>query len=348
MAITPRTIFTSAAPATVAVVSLYVFTVLGTAAYHAAKSSHAPQADTPAAQALAGDRSCDIVFDHFGSDQTSWSENAWIHFAACYDHQDRSDMVVEVTREGLAHYPRSEVLYNFQGYHLIEQGLYSQAIDTLQRGLHHVQVQRTGTMANNLAWASLWDQRAIPLDEARGLYLRALSLNPSSCETLHTGLFVEYAIAQKAHGLDRFESLKRFADLRQKYNSCLSRLDYGDDKTALEVVGASVLFESIDSNNPSVVSPLTRQSTAKLSEFFRGQTVDVICRDAMPMADMHHHCTETLTTAVRANRADKLAHAERNERAQRQIQVLNQDGQNVRVIRSQHSIPTTIECGTNR
>ncbi|RVU46932.1 hypothetical protein EA187_07295 [Lujinxingia sediminis] len=348
MAITPRTILTSAAPATVAVVSLYVFTVLGTAAYHAAKSSHTPQADTPAAQALAGDRSCDIVFDHFGSDQTSWSENAWIHFAACYDHQDRSDMVVEVTREGLAHYPRSEVLYNFQGYHLIEQGLYSQAIDTLQRGLHHVQVQRTGTMANNLAWASLWDQRSIPLDEARGLYLRALSLNPSSCETLHTGLFVEYAIAQKAHGLDRFESLKRFADLRQKYNSCLSRLDYGDDKTALEVVGASVLFESIDSNNPSVVSPLTRQSTAKLSEFFRGQTVDVICRDAMPMADMHHHCTETLTTAVRANRADKLAHAERNERAQRQIQVLNQDGQNVRVIRSQHSIPTTIECGTNR
>lgn len=348
MAITPRTILTSAAPATVAVVSLYVFTVLGTAAYHSAKSSPAPQVDNPSVQALTGDRSCDIVFDHFGADQTSWSENGWIHYAACFDNQKRSKAVVDVTSEALVHYPRSEVLYNLQGYHLIEQGLYSQAIDTLQRGLSMVQVQRTGTMANNLAWASLWDQRSIPLDEARGLYLRALSLNPSSCETLHTGLFVEHAIAQKAHGLDRFESLKRFADLRQKYSGCLDRLNDADEKTALEIVGAAVLFESVDSNNPEVVSPLTQQSTARLSEFFRGETVDVICSDAMPMADMHHHCTETLTTAVRANRAAKLAHAERNQHAQRQIQVLNQNGQNVRVIRSQRAVPNTIECGTNR
>ncbi|RAL23932.1 hypothetical protein DL240_07230 [Lujinxingia litoralis] len=346
MAITPRTILTSAAPATVAVVSLYVFTVLGTAAYHSAKSSDLNRADLSPDQTIASNASCDVVFDHFGNDQHNWSENAWIHYALCFEQQAQSSSVVEITQEALTHYPRSEVLFNIQGYHLIEQGLYGQAIDTLQRGLQNVQVQRTGTMANNLAWASLWDQRAIPLKDARSLYLRSLSLSPNTCETLHTGLFVEYAIAQKAHGLDRFEALKRFADLRQQYNGCLNRMNHADEHTALEIAGATVLFESIDSGNPDNVSALTRQSVAKLSDHFRGETIDEICRQAMPMADMHHQCVETVTSAAHTNRLMKQNHVERNQKAQRQIEVLNQNGQNIRVIRSPHSEPRPMgfEC----
>lgn len=351
MAITPRTILTSAAPATVAVVSLYFFTVLGTTAFtcltdtEEATSQNGTEAPVTELDPLQS-TSCDHVADRFGADDTeSWSEFAWVNYAYCFDQRDESEAAIAAAQRGLQHYPNSEVLFNLKGYHQSVLGRHDEAIETLSLGMDRVDNPRNGVMANNLAWAGLWEPRMMHPEEARDLYIRSLALSPGVCETLHTGLFVEYAIADQAEGLDRFNALKRFSDLRDQYNRCLDRLEDGGRDTVVEVVGAAVLFEDVD-HLDNEIHPLMHSATTTLINQREDFSIDAICEEAMPLADYHHDCVDALRESIEARQAQERRHDQRDERAQEvKDEIIEQYGEDYPVILNDTDPEVSSGCG---
>ncbi len=320
MAITPRTILSSPAPATVAVVSLYLFTVVGTAAYTSLmKGDCALSSSPPAATACES-----AAVSQFG-DQAEWSEFAWVQYAYCYDSLEDSRQAIRAADEGLQDYPTSQLLYNLKGYHQIVLGEHSDAIDTLREGMERVEHQQNGVMANNLAWAGLFEPRQMRLEEARELYLQSLARSPRVCESLHTGLFVEFAAASRTHGLDRYDALRRFTSLRSQYEGCLHRLERGDWMTTVEIVGAAAVFDDVDNPNPENVSSLLQRSTRVLMTNFPEKSATEVCDEAMPMPDFYHQCVEAVQRGMRANRLADRNHAERNARVQEVTEQLKGD-----------------------
>ncbi len=332
MAITPRTILTSAAPATVAVVSLYFFTVLGTAAFtsmtNQTSSQEGPVADQ---EVLPTSSECQHVADRFAADHEEWSEFAWVNYAYCFDRMENSEKTIAAAAKGLQFHPRSEILFNLKGYHEIVSGEHVEAIETLRTGHDRIQHHRSGVLANNLAWAGLWEPREMDLDEARSLYIESLALSPGVCESMHTGLFVEYAIANQATGLDRYDALKRFSQLRSSYNRCLDRISENDWDTIVEVVGAAVLFKDIDQASDSQrVHPLMRTAVRAMDRYNGDVTADDVCREAMPLADFHNQCVRAVEDGIEANDRIERAHEERNERAAKVQQQLRTERHEVK------------------
>ena len=340
MAITPRTILTSAAPATVAVVSLYFFTVLGTAAFTCMTNSDDATDPVPDRSTYLNvsdtERSgpCTHVATQFGTQKSQWSEFAWSQYTQCYDQNQDSAGAINAADEGLKFHPRSEFLYNVKGYHLIRTGEHAEAIDTLREGMDRVVHNRNGIMANNLAWAGLWEPRQMRPDEARELYVQSLSQSTAVCETLHTGMFVEFSIAAKTQGLDRFDALKRFSQIRDRYTNCLDRIDDGDWDTVVEIVGAAVVFNNVDSADKTTVQPLLKRATAKMKRDFNHASAEDVCSEAMPMAEFHHECVDAVNLSLRQNRAEARNHRERNQRVQTNREILQQYGHDYPVIRS--------------
>ncbi|TDP75462.1 hypothetical protein [Bradymonas sediminis] len=321
MAITPRTIFSSPASATVATVALLAFSAVGTLAYQVANRT-APEARV--VQMTKTSTRCDSVREVVGPNMARWSENEWIVLASCYENQNDSLAAARVAKHGVHFYPRSETLYNIAGYHEISRGEYSRAIHTLRTGLRNVERPTSGVMANNLAWASLWVPNATSATEARALYQSALRYDTNSCETLHTGLWVEYALAmQNTSGIQQAQALRNFQNLRARYNSCESRVDDGQWKSMVEVVGASVLFEKIDHMlDPSTdlhgaygVRSEGTQSVArvtnKLRENFSGTSIRALCDEAMPLTSTRADCVKSVSNAVQVARS---AEAQRYQR----------------------------------
>ena len=350
MAITPRTILTSAAPATVAVVSLYFFTVLGTAAFTSLSPPTAPDPElTPPQQRVLLD-ACPHVTSHFGSDTARWSEFAWIQATFCLDGLKDSDGAVTVASQGLQYYPRSETLHNLKGYHQIINDDHAGAIRTLRAGMENVTHQQSGVMANNLSWAGLWEPRMMRLDEARHLYTQSLARSPGVCETLHTGLFVEFAYAGQAHGLDRYDALQRFNTLRSHYDRCLGRLDGGDWNTAVEIIGAAAIYNHVDTADSDTVQPLMQRAALKVRHLRPGVTAEEVCAEAMPMSDFHHHCVDAVNAGINANRLAN--HQERNERVRTNREILEQYGHDYPTLRNapirQVRVDRSVSCGSNR
>lgn len=306
MAITPRTIFSSAAPATVAAVSLLAFTAVGTVAYMSSQECAAPKkVDHAKSTVTAAD--CTDVQRALGANQANWTEGDWIQYASCFERRDNAEGAVEAASEGLDYYPRSEPLYNMKGYHEIVLDEHAQAVRTLKRGLNRVGEPYSGVLENNLAWAALWAPREMDLDRARELYRSALDRESDVCAYLHTGLWVEYATAKDASGVERFEALREFDDLRTRYRSCLDRLDSADWKTVVEITGAAALYSEMEANNGrfgtaaedgTTGDELLRDVSKLLETRFTGVTVDEVCREAMPVSTSHHTCVSELGEAM--------------------------------------------------
>ncbi len=311
MAITPRTIFTSPASATVATVSLLAFSAIGTLAYKVAHDN--AQTTRQVYFQYHPTESCSGIREVLGQDKSSWSETDWMVYASCYENKNNSRMAATVASQGLQYYPDSEPLYNMEGYHEIVLGEYARAVHTLEKGLRNVGNPSNGVMENNLAWAGLWVPREMSRERARVLYQRALQHSPESCETLHTGLWVEYAIARESRGVEKYQALKNFLSLRHRYEPCEGRIDSGDWKTLVEVVGASVMFQDVDQNlnvpntvansdEPTGTHDLLRV-TQKLRENYRGVSINALCREAMPLATTQHMCEDAVGKAVHTLRA---------------------------------------------
>jgi tetratricopeptide (TPR) repeat protein len=312
MAITPRTIFSSAAPATVAAISLLAFTAVGTVAYMSSSTCPVSKPDQSVQAPPQQPQTCQNVRQALAADKSNWSERDWIHYATCFERHDRSGKAADVAGDGLSFYPRSEPLYNIKGYHQIEMDRHSEAINTLKTGLDRVGQPYSGVLENNLAWASLWKPREMSLDKARNLYRSALDRESNVCAYLHTGLWVEYAKARQAAGVERFEALQKFDGLRDRYEPCLSRVENGDWKTLAEVAGAATLFNDVDARQDSAADKtetsgdeLLRKVAKLLDRRHSGVSVEQVCQDAMPLSTTHHQCVDQLNNAVA-----KVSHGE--------------------------------------
>lgn len=322
MAITPRTIFSSAAPATVAAASLLAFTAAGTVAYMSSTTNCQRQkADRHQDRAAATVTACEGVRAHLGDNQARWSEGDWARYATCFENHGHSQLTIEVASEGLEHYPRSEYLYNMVGYHQITLDRHAEAVQTLTRGLHNIDNPYSGVLQNNLAWAGLWAPREVSLDESRRLYTAALEKEPRVCAYIHTGLWVEYAKAKQASGVEKFVALRRFENLRRSYEPCLDRLAHADWKTVTEVAGAATLFDEIDETSyHNKVAPSGRVTSGdallaevaqKVDDSYSGVSVDDLCSESMPVATTHHLCTEKVGKAIRTLKAKQKAAVKR-------------------------------------
>jgi hypothetical protein len=317
MAITPRTIFSSAAPATVAAVSLLAFTAIGTVAYMSSQqcdSSRVEQTGIVSSTSI-----CQNVERRLGPDQSQWSERDWIRYATCFEARNNSRLTVKVASRGLNHYPKSEPLYNIKGYHQIVLDQHNRAVDTLETGLKTIRDPYTGVLENNLAWASLWAPREMPLDRSRELYKTALDKEPNVCAYVHTGLWVEYAASQRSNGVELFRALRNFDRLRSRYEPCLSRLEHAEWKTVVEIAGAAVMFDEIDHNyegNSDATSDSDQTSgdelmtrvARHLESNYDQISVEAVCGEAMPLSSTHHQCVDHLGTAM-----EKAAAAEKGE-----------------------------------
>ncbi|MFW5966447.1 MAG: tetratricopeptide repeat protein [Persicimonas sp.] len=318
MAITPRTIFSSPVTATVATVSLLAFSAVGALAYKAA------QQNTPETHRVVeapSHDSCDGVREALGADESEWSETDWLVYGACFEQKNNSRTAATVASQGLEHYPKSEALYNMKGYHQIVLGEHAEAVDTLNEGLRRVGNPSNGVMENNLAWAGTWVPREMERQRARSLYRRSLQRNSRSCETLHTGLWVEYATAREERGVEKYHALKNFLELRDRYEPCQARAKDGDWQTLVEVIGANIITKDVEENlnAPNTVpahgadadeaAEDLRQVTQELRDEYRGVSVDALCREAMPVENTHHLCVDEVSETI-----DELKQDERKDK----------------------------------
>ncbi|MEM1348531.1 MAG: hypothetical protein AAGI01_08260 [Myxococcota bacterium] len=298
MAITPRTILTNPASAALAAASLFAMTAAGMYAFSDCSSAYTP-CGVSKADYQPYTTPCEPVRMALGHDKTAWSEFDWFQYSLCFDKHNDSRRVVEVTTQGLRYYPTSESLYNLKGYHQISMRKFEDAVHTLSEGMTKVGVPSSGTMANNLAWASLWVPRELELDRARTLYQQSMQHDSSVCETMHTGLWVEFAISKRTSGIERAQALRNLNDLSEDYKACEQRYRNGDWDAMIEVLGAAVIYEELDQQTQtSDDASLLRDVAKELRKRYRGASIDALCRESIPLATAHHTCINVIGDTV--------------------------------------------------
>jgi hypothetical protein len=315
MAITPRTIFTNPASAALTAASLFAMTAAGMYAFTTCQSSCSYQEVEPV-QVQELTSTCDFVRDSLAASQATWSEADWFKYASCYDEQGNSKRVVEVSTRGLRYHPGSEALYHMKGYHQIGRKQYTPAVPTLEDGMRRVGAPSSGTMANNLAWAGLWAPREMTRERARRLYKLSLRYEPNVCETLHTGLWVEYAMAKENTGLVRAEAMRNFNALKRHYTACTDRYMSGKWDSLIEVLGAAVVIQDLDNElnrdsnyvvrNCNKKTKLIEKVSKELRKRYRGASIDALCRESVPVASAHHTCVNIIDKTVTELRNNRI------------------------------------------
>lgn len=306
MAITPRTILTNpatVATATVSVLAVAAAALLALGTCPSKRGCHMVKVSSTTYKTH--DVPCDNLRRQLGHNKATWSEFDWFQYATCFDQHNDSRRVIEASSQGIGYYPRSEALYNLKGYHLIKLRRYEEAVKALDEGMRRVGVPSSGTMPNNLAWAGVWVPREMTLDRARALYEESLRTEPGVCETLHTGLWVEYAVAKRSRGIERAVALKRLNALRAQYEPCHTRYQSGEWNTLVEVLGAAVIFEDLEQElggfNGAYANPdatLIKEVSRELRKKYRGASIDALCRESIPVADAHHACVKIIDNTV--------------------------------------------------
>jgi hypothetical protein len=298
MAILPRTLLTQPAPAAVAAVTLFGLTILGTTAHRTIK---------PERQTAIRHTACDELADTLGP-QPSWSEYSWAQYAHCFESRNDARTAVAAAAEGLARYPYSEPLFNIKGYNEIAIGEYAAAADTLELGLQRVEPSN-GVMENNLAWSYLYLGKG-GTEEGRRLYRSSLDREPWVCETIHTGMFVEFAFARNAgeSTIAGAEALTNFQTLRNRYVVCENR--DAEWSTVIEGVGAAVLYSEMETMLDSPfrdagAQDAMRGATRTLRRKYPSASARAICDEAMPLADLRDECVKGIDDA---NRLDQRLH----------------------------------------
>jgi tetratricopeptide (TPR) repeat protein len=293
MAILPRTLLTQPAPAAVAAVTLFGLTVLGTTAHQTMQQT----------EDVTYRSACAELADSLG-DRASWSELSWARYARCFEAEHAPRMAITAAADGLTWHPYSEQLFNIKGYNEIQIGEHEAAAQTLELGLERVQ-PTNGVMENNLAWTYLYLGDGGD-EDARRLYQNSLEREPGVCESLHTGLFVEFEIARNTeHGIARAEALKNFQSLRNRYVACENRDT--EWNTMIEAVGASVLYSEMETMLDSAfrdagAQDAMREAVQTMRSHHPQASIAVVCDEAMPLADLRDECVKGIDHAGRLER----------------------------------------------
>ena len=192
------------------------------------------------------------------TDATSWSEHDWQQHVFCFVEQRDYTAAYAAATEAVRHYPKSESLLNLRGFAAGRNGEHSVAAYDFREGLR-VTGSPSGVFENNIAWTMLWQLQGLDPERAervllqsRGLYERSLR-KQWSCERVHTGMFVEYAIADlRARSTTQGradqgvqQAVRRYVDLYEQYQPCWSRIVGGDEMVVEEVLSAAVVDQEM-------------------------------------------------------------------------------------------------------
>ncbi len=309
MAITPRIFWRN--PAALAVASITMFGLSVFCSHHLQFDCN--KANTQAsAKVGVYEVPCTEVSERLGP-QKNWTEMHWAVYTQCFHDRQDWRLGESIAGEGLLKFPSSEALTNMKAYSQIRQGDYRDAIDTLETGLDRF-TPTDGTTENNLAWAGLWVEN-YSLDRARRLYQTSLRREANVCEVMHTGMMVEFGIAQRTEAYARAEALQNYQALRWRYQEeCESRMNSGTRDNFVEVAGAIALNHEVDkmmgiSYNLQTSRDLRLVVRARDSHFNAMEFTD-LCVEAMPtQLDLRSQCSEAFEL-----RAKRLANGEKDAR----------------------------------
>lgn len=322
MAITPRSIvqsplvlfLTLASLGALALGGAMLFTI-GCPTQQVSPCQFARHAATPQPDLFGALRSgpCGNLLNVFPASLDRWEQGYWEAVVACLDRQGDSQNLIRVADRALQRFPKAEALYNVKGFHELELRRYSDAVTTLETGLEQVGNPSNGILENNLAWAGLWESKRVDPLRARELYQSSLRRDPTSCEAIHTGLWVEYSVASSFPSGMSETAHQNYRELRNDYARCTSnRLEYGADDVIVEVLGAGVLdyeMERVDAHRrieeghrvvrrPDLASALVGASLEEAFERFDRIAVDGLCDEAAPVRSALPACRALIRQEV--------------------------------------------------
>jgi hypothetical protein len=192
------------------------------------------------------------------ADQEYWSVDAWEANIHCLMDQDEGEAAYRAARTALRYHPRSETLLNLKGFVAGRNGDHAIAAYDFREGLR-LTGSPSGVFENNIAWTMLWQLEPLEaaraervLRQSRALYTESLTKG-WSCERVHTGMFVEYAIASLAARTSEDgrndprvrEAVRRYDTLHADYRPCARRLRFGDELVVEEVLSAAVVDQEM-------------------------------------------------------------------------------------------------------
>lgn len=187
------------------------------------------------------------------------TEAAWGERVACLVEAEQWPKAHSEATEALATHPTSEMLHNYRGIASLEMGAYAVATVEFKQAISATG-SPSGVLENNLAWTTLFTVDHMPPDRAHRTLMRARSQYVHSlrvaeqCERIHTGMFVEYAIAnlhrrgdlRPDSGRIVADSIRRYTALYDAYRACPQRMLYSNDMlTSQEVIGAAYVDEQM-------------------------------------------------------------------------------------------------------
>ncbi len=236
---------------------------------------------------------CDTVPGH----PESWTEAAWEHHVECFLDQKRYPEAYAAADEGLTWFPNSASLLNSKGYAAARAQAFGIAALDFKTGL-----QRTGSPSgvfeNNLAWVGLWQLESLPperrgeaLSVARSYYRKSLAKR-TTCASLHTAMFVEFAAA--THYPRSTVAFRRatatYDVLREAYLPCRERLDPAREEVVEEVMSAALMH--------SAMQRMRGTQPADATEWWdravRAGASQTMCAHAVPVASTRAECTQRL------------------------------------------------------
>jgi len=232
MAISTRTLITS--PAALAVAAWTVFGVGLMATHYSSPTQIAPTYSD----------SCKVLADSKGETST-WGEYDWFEFVQCVDQTGDTARAAGIANLSTTHYPKSELLVNQAGILFIKIQDYHRAENVLLLGARQFR-PTTGTLYNNLAWASMFTGNH-QVELLRRWYGEALRLSPNSCEILHTGLMVEWRAAEeRTSNFDLRTAVGNFTSVYDRYERCTQRSTNDESMIAAERLTALVAAKEVD------------------------------------------------------------------------------------------------------
>lgn len=239
------------------------------------------------------------------AEPAQWSERAWVANIHCLMREDEGGEAYRAAREAVRYYPRSAALLNLKGFVAGRNGDHAVATHDFRTGLA-LTGSPQGVFENNIAWTMLWQLEPLEaeragrvLRQARELYVRSLEKG-WSCERVHTGMFVEYSIANhnartSADGRqdpDVHEAVQRYKTLYAQYQPCERRLAGGDELVVEELLSAAVIDQEM-----GYIAGVRRPSrhlrvfddAVGVGERL-GLDVEAMCESSIPVADAVPAC----------------------------------------------------------
>lgn len=228
-----------------------------------------------------------------------WGEAQWWAHVQCLADSGDGHTAYRAADRAVSHYPSSEALLNLRGFVAGRNGDHAVAAYDFRRG-QQLTGSPSGVFENNIAWSTLWllddlspERAHRALLDARRLYEQSLN-KQWSCERVHTGLFVEFALL--GHQTNRAFALDRYNELYQQYEPCWDRVATGDELVVEEISSAAIMDEQlrtqIDPHHSARHRHHLRQALRRASD--AGVSTGELCKSAIPVAPARVACLELI------------------------------------------------------